>query len=138
MTCWFLLRRYLAWLVLANVAWESAQLPLYTIWRTRRVGAITFAIAHCTLGDVVIGVSALMLAIAIAGSSGWPARGFARVAAVTTVLGIAYAIFSEWLNVSVRGSWAYADAMPSVLGIGLLPVFQWVVLPPVGLCLARR
>lgn len=47
---------------------------------------------------------------------------------------IAYAVAacrggSEWLNVSVRGSWGYADGMPTVLGIGLAPLAQWIAVP---------
>jgi hypothetical protein len=47
------------------------------------------------------------------------------------LLGLVYTVFSEWLNVSVRGSWAYASAMPVVpiLGTGLSPVLQWLVVP---------
>jgi hypothetical protein len=50
---------------------------------------------------------------------------------------MAYTVFSEWLNVSVRGSWEYAAAMPEVLGIGLSPLFQWLVVPGLALFLLR-
>jgi len=39
--------------------------------------------------------------------------------------------------VSVRGSWAYAQAMPVVAGIGLSPLLQWVLVPLVVLCTVR-
>ena len=57
-----------------------------------------------------------------------------------TLLGIAYLIFSEWLNVSLRGSWAYRDAMPTVgpLATGLAPILQWVILPPLVFLLTRK
>ena len=49
------LRRYLAVMVLGNLAWEIAQLPLYTIWRTGTFGEKAFAVLHCTGGDLLIG-----------------------------------------------------------------------------------
>src|SRR5438874_10314577 len=36
-------RRYLPWLAALNLAWELAQLPLYTIWREQSAGYVAFA-----------------------------------------------------------------------------------------------
>ena len=43
-------------------------------------------------------------------------------------------VFSEWLNIEVRQAWAYRDAMPviPVLGAGLSPVLQWIIVPLAG------
>ncbi len=59
---------------------------------------------------------------------------------LTIGLGIAYTFFSEWLNVSIRQSWAYSDLMPVVpiIGTGISPVAQWIFLPLFGLLLARK
>jgi hypothetical protein len=45
--------------------------------------------------------------------------------------GLAYTVFSEWLNTEIRGSWAYTDAMPQLplVGAGLSPLAQWIVVP---------
>ena len=47
------------------------------------------------------------------------------------LLGAAYTVFSEWLNINIRRSWSYTDAMPvlPLLGTGLTPLLQWVVVP---------
>jgi hypothetical protein len=45
-----------------NLAWEVAQLPLYTI-STASPSEIVFAIVHCTLGDVLITAGSLLLAL---------------------------------------------------------------------------
>ena len=52
------------------------------------------------------------------------------------VLSVAYTILSEWLNVEIRRAWSYTAAMPvlPVLGTGLAPLLQWLVVP--GLALA--
>jgi hypothetical protein len=51
----------LAYLALAGAGhflWETAQLPLYTIWSTGTRLEILFAIIHCTAGDLLITVFA--------------------------------------------------------------------------------
>ncbi len=134
------LRRYFAVLLLGNLLWEVLQLPLYTHWATGTWREIAFAVAHCTAGDMLIGAVSLLCALLLAGDAHWPAAGFARVARVAVATGAGYTVFSEWLNTTVRGSWAYADAMPVVplLGTGLAPLLQWIVVPCVAFWLVRR
>jgi hypothetical protein len=123
-----------------NLAWEIAQLPFYTLWRAGTPGAISFAVLHCTAGDVLIAMTSVAAALLLTGRPRWPAAGAVRVGLVATALGAAYTVFSEWLNVSVRGSWAYAPAMPVLppFGTGLFPLLQWLILPPLCLALAGR
>lgn len=134
--------RFLPWFAGLSLVWEIAQLPLYTLWTEAAPGYIAFSVAHCTVGDIIIGASSLMLALTAvrAGAlASWPWRGIAIVAAI---LGTGYTIFSEWTNTAILGSWAYAAAMPRIeLGavqIGLSPLLQWLVIPPLALYLTRR
>lgn len=133
-------RRYVAFVLPANLAWEIAQLPLYTIWVERPMLQRLLAAAHCTLGDALIATAALMLALLALGDPAWPRAGFRRVLLLASLLGVAYAVFSEWLNLVVRQSWAYSALMPTVplLGTGLSPLLQWLVIPPTALWWARR
>jgi hypothetical protein len=134
------LRRYLPLILVANLAWETVQLPLYTLWQAGSARTIAFAIVHCTLGDGLIAAVSLVLALALVGHADWPRRRFTGVAAAATVLGVGYTVWSEWLNVAVRGAWAYAAAMPRVppLGTGLAPLAQWLILPALCLTAARH
>ncbi len=129
--------RALVYFALANLVWETVQVPLYTIW-AQNWGTIAFAVMHCTAGDVLIGGVAILAALWGFGKE-WPNKPKSRVVVMiaTTTLGIAYTIFSEWLNVEVRASWAYGPAMPIVpiLGTGLAPLAQWIFLPPLALWL---
>jgi hypothetical protein len=135
-----MLRGYLVWTVAAHLGWEIVQLPLYTIWAEETPGYIAYAVAHCTAGDVLIAGATLALALVLAGRGAWPAERFWPVAMLATVLAVAATIYIEWLNTSVRLAWAYTDAMPvvPVLGTGLTPLAQWLVLPPLGLWLCRH
>ena len=82
----------------------------------------------------------MALAIVLAGERAWPVRAHRRAAALTIGFGVAYTAFSEWLNISVRETWAYSDLMPFVpfVGTGLSPLLQWVFVPLLALHLARR
>jgi hypothetical protein len=134
------LARYLPCIAVANLLCEVAQLPLYALWTEEGPGYRAYAVLHCTAGDILIAGSALLLAMCLAAHRGFPGRGFVRVAIVATLLGLGYTVLSEWLNTAVRASWAYAPAMPIVplLGVGLTPLLQWVVLPPLAFYLAFR
>lgn len=124
----------LALFALASLIWEVLQLPLYPIWEAGWE-TIAYAVIHCAIGDVLIGAIALLVSLVTVGRS-WPNTAHARVSVTlaVTVLGVAYTVFSEWLNVSVRGKWNYSSLMPvlPLLGTGLSPLFHWIILPPSG------
>lgn len=133
------LRHYLALSIALHLVWEIAQLPLFTIseepWPKQ-----AFAVFHCTLGDGMIAGLSLLLALAAVASPAWPVEGLRKTWALLLLLGVGYTIYSEWINVSVRGSWAYNSYMPRlpILGTGISPVLQWIVVPSLSLYLATR
>ena len=138
---WFsALRRYIAVIASGNLLWEFAHMPLYTLWETGSISEIIFAALHCTGGDVLIGLSSIMLALFLVGSAAWPLARSRRVVLCTVLMGLFYTLFSEWLNIEVREAWAYRDIMPVIPGIdaGLSPVMQWMVIPLAGFHWALR
>ena len=135
-----LLRRYLLASMAGNLVWEIVQLPLYTIWKTGTSKELVVAVLHCTLGDVAIATSALVVGLVMVGSNDWPARSFRAVAIAAVLIGLGYTVYSERTNVLIRRSWDYSEWMPVLpwLGVGLSPVLQWLIVPPVALAFARR
>ena len=136
------LRIYLASIATMNFAGESLQLPLYTIWNTGTAREQAFAVVHCTLGDVLIALSALILALFIAGDVTWPAGRFWQVVFLALPFGVAYTVFSEWRNVTAHSAWAYSDWMPVMsafgLRVGLSPLLQWIVVPVAAFKITRE
>jgi hypothetical protein len=132
------LRLYLGVSLAAHVVWEILQLPLYTLWSTGTLKQQAFAVVHCTLGDAMIAGLALLLALALFARSAWPRTGVARVYWASLAFGAVYTIYSEWLNISVRGSWAYSELMPvvPVIRTGLAPLLQWIIVPTLALWVA--
>lgn len=125
------MRRYLGAMAVGSLIWEFAHMPLYTLWETGSRGEIVFAAVHCTGGDILIATSALLAALLLLGSRQWPEAGYRRVVLAAVLIGLGYTMFSEWLNIEVREAWAYRDLMPviPVVGAGLSPAAQWIVLP---------
>ena len=136
----FVFGRYLLAILIGNLLWEAAQLPLYTIWRDGSPGQIVFAALHCTAVDLLIASGALLGALLLIGGRHWPQRRFGAVGATAVVGGLAYTVYSEWLNTEIRGTWAYSDWMPTlpVIGTGLAPLMQWIVVPTLALLWVRR
>jgi hypothetical protein len=130
---------YLATALVGNFLWEVGELPLYTLWESATDGELFRAALYCTGGDGLIGASALGVALAAGRFFGWPLFGNAMMA-MTILAGVAYTVFSEWVNVEVRHSWAYAANMPvvPVLGTGLAPMLEWLVIPAISFAIACR
>ena len=125
------LRRYFGVSIAANLVWEILQLPLFTLWTTGSLRQQAFAIVHCTIGDAMIAGLSLLAALSLAAKPAWPDTRSVRVFQLVVAFGLGYTVYSEWLNTSVRGSWAYSDWMPvlPILGTGVSPLAQWLVVP---------
>ena len=126
------LRRYFSIVIPVNLVWEFAHMPLYTLWNDGSVNEIIFAAVHCTGGDILIAMTALMLTLVLT-SSGWSdySKPPQRIIVLTVLIGLGYTIFSEWLNTEIRETWAYSDLMPviPIIDAGLSPILQWIVIP---------
>lgn len=126
----FILGRYLLRLTLFSLAWEILQLPLYTLALEARPAWIAYAIAHCTVGDALIGTAALIAALVICRAderSNWPRK---KIIIWSILVSVAYTVLSERYNLA-HGNWAYSSLMPIVSGlkVGLSPLLQWSIVP---------
>jgi hypothetical protein len=136
----FVLGHYLPALAAFNLLWEVAQLPLYTLWKEAPRAYIAYAVLHCTVGDVLIGVGALLTVLIATRASVLREWHWMRLGVVAVLIGLAYTAFSEWMNTVVRAGWTYSEWMPVLpfVPIGLSPVLQWVVVPTAALVFSRR
>lgn len=134
------LRRYFLAMAPGSLLWEFAHMPLYTLWETGSWGQIVFAAIHCTGGDILIAAGSLAAALFLVGGGGWPARRYMWVAAVAVVIGVAFTVVSESVNIEIRRTWAYRDLMPvlPVVGTGVSPFAQWIILPSLAFWWAGR
>jgi hypothetical protein len=137
----FVAQRYVPVLGALNLFWEIAQLPLYMLWYEGPASFIAYAVVHCTLGDVVIGTLALLIALVVTQARAVVDWRWRPLALFLVIPAVGYTALSEWINTVARGSWAYSALMPVVnlggIEIGLSPLAQWLVIPPAALWLAR-
>ncbi len=134
------LRIYVGASAILHFAWEMLQLPLYMIWSTGTFREIAFAVLHCTAGDLMIASLSLLIALLIFGNFAWPSERFVAVVVTTLGIGIGYTIYSEWMNTTVRKTWEYSKLMPTIpmLGTGLSPLMQWLIVPTIGFWAIQR
>jgi hypothetical protein len=125
------------WLFALNLVWEIVQLPLYAMGRYADWPALGYAVIHCTLGDAAMAFVSYLIAALATGAPRWPLHRPLAGLAVVLAAGELFTIWAEWYNVYVLRSWAYAAGMPTIRGIGVAPLAQWLVLPPLALTIIR-
>ena len=122
-----------------SLTWEITHLPLYTIWWDQPLRESIKAAVHCTFGDVALAficfVIASVLIRFINGTSYALTFGGLMI-----FLGVTATAILEILSTEVLSRWSYASAMPvlPLLGIGLSPLLQWIVVPAMALVLQAR
>ena len=127
--------------VLLNFPWEFLQVPLFggmaeaTHWD---------AILICTraaLGDGAIVLIAYWATAGVWRDRWWfQAPNRLQICAFVAA-GLAITIVLEHLATNSEHpawGWRYSELMPVALGVGLTPILQWILLPPIVLWLARR
>jgi hypothetical protein len=122
-----------------ELLWEVAQFPLYTVWHEGDWSYISYGLAHCTLGDLIILLVAYWIVALLNRNRHWYLNNILPNGALFLVLGAVYTIYSEISNVRIKGTWDYTDLMPivPVADIGAMPFLQWILIPPVLLWLMR-
>ncbi len=112
-----------------NALWEFAHSPYYTD-HTSDLSYLFWTRMHCAVSDALILLCAFWITCLATNSRHWFMNPSAWPAALFIAVGLNYTIWSEWINTTIRGTWAYSDSMPMILGIGMTPVLQWLTIPP--------
>lgn len=117
--------------VLLNYVWEVAQAPLYA-----GQGSLAESAVHCiipSLGDGIIVLAIFGIQVLVLRRWDWSDRPGLRGYALLLVSGFTIATGIEWGAMHVLDRWQYAASMPRIpgLGVGVSPVLQMLVLPPV-------
>lgn len=128
--------------LLLNYPWEFLQVPLFA---GMPEAAHWDAIKTCTraaLGDALIMLIAYWTVGLVVRNRSWvlaPSTArtcmFVAIGVVITISIERLAIAGMWL-----AGWRYSSLMPIVpgIGVGLSPLLQWVVLPPLVVWFSRR
>lgn len=124
--------------LLLNLPWELLAMPWYS-QPLRPGNALRFPLEclQATAGDVVITLVSYGVACLVARRQ-WLGRPSRPAIAAYLGAGLGTTVVLEYVNVDLLRRWAYAPDMPTIAGIGTLPLAQWILLPPLVLWLARR
>jgi len=125
---------------LLNLAWELWQVPFFRGMADQAHWLGVKACTQATFGDAGIALLAFWVTAFFARSRSWISQPRRLNIAIFIGVGLVATIIFETLAIGAFERWAYADSMPRlpILGTGLLPVIQWLVIPPLVLWFARR
>lgn len=120
-----------------HFGWEMTQAKWFVEMEHLPFWSSVIVCFRAALGDTFITAISFLVAGAVASSTSWPVGGRLVMAAATfLVVGIAVTIGYEVFALST-GRWRYSPQMPTLFGIGLLPLLQWTVLPLIELSAFR-
>jgi hypothetical protein len=125
---------------LLNLVWEFWQVPFFRGMADQPHWLGVKACTQATLGDSGIALAAFWVTAMVARNRGWILRPNTLDISVFLGVGVVLTIFLEALATGMFERWAYSDAMPRLprIGIGLMPLLQWLVIPPLVLWFVRR
>ena len=123
-----------------HFTWEFLQAPLFrTMQDVSHLDGIRICL-QATLGDMVIALIAFWATSFLAGTRRWAAQPNRRSIAAWLSSGVAITLAIEFYSTEVMARWAYSSSMPRLplIGTGIAPLAQWIIVPMVVLWYLRR
>lgn len=116
---------------LINYPWEIDQKSFFDT----DASLAEFAL-HCiipSLGDGLILLIIYFVGVIVFRNADWSDRPGIAGYGLMLVTGLVIAVAIEWNAVHILERWRYSSSMPRLpwLGVGLIPIFQMLVLPPI-------
>ena len=117
--------------VMLNYLWELAQAPLYAGLERYNAGVIW----HCfvaSLGDGIMVLLIVAVGCFTLRQPDWFVRPGVRGYLIMITAGLVMAALAEWVALHILDRWEYTSSMPTlpVVDIGLVPISQMLILPP--------
>ena len=125
---------------LLNLLWEAIQAPLFVFDQQSSTFLLTGCLLFCSGVDAFMTLTSYCALSVVARSRYWfLARRLSHWVSFVGI-GLVLALASEYTAIHYRNLWQYSERMPVVPGldIGLTPILQWLILPPVVLVLLTR
>ena len=128
--------------MLLNLPWELWQVPLFDRMPVSPHWEAVRTCSRAAAGDAVIAVLAYWSVALVVRHRGWVVVPTTSRELAFTACGLAVTVAIERLALGGlwMQDWSYSPLMPVVpgLGVGLSPLVQWLVLPPLLIWLVRR
>lgn len=119
-----------------NFLWEMGQARFYSSMKGLPFWSATTICARAAAADVALLALCFLGAALVARDGEWPLH--LRAISVTTYLTlglIATIAIERWALAT--GRWSYSASMPTIFGVGALPLLQWIVIPGLSIVILR-
>lgn len=120
--------------------WEMVQVPFFADMTESRHWDVVWLCVRATFGDANIAIGAYTIAALISRDWFWAANRWKRISlSVYLVVGLLVTILFEYWATGQGERWNYSELMPVLqwTGTGILPLFQWVILPMLTVLFVR-
>lgn len=123
-----------------NFIWEMWQIPFFEEITNAEHWAGVVTCSKATFGDVGISIVAFWCVAAFAKSRRWIIKPSPSQIGSFVLVGVFITIVFEAIATVLLDRWSYSPSMPTLplLGTGLLPLLQWILLPPLTIWFVRR
>ena len=128
---------------LLNFPWEIIQSPLFEGMASMPHGDAVKLCTRAAFGDAGIMVIAFWTVAAVSGRGrSWLQQSGPMLITIFAIIGVLISTTIEVLATSGQWfeGWTYSADMPVLWGtnVGLVPILQWIILPPAAVLLTRR
>ncbi|PKO72072.1 MAG: hypothetical protein CVU20_03765 [Betaproteobacteria bacterium HGW-Betaproteobacteria-14] len=125
---------------LLNLPWELLQVPFFAGMSSIAHWDGVIQCVTAAAGDAVILLVAFWATACLWRERMWITQPSLNATIAFVATGIAVTIALEWWATGDSGRWTYAKTMPTIpgLGTGVLPLLQWLLIPPLVVWLVRR
>lgn len=125
---------------LLNFVWELQQMPFFKLSPELSCLGVIRNCTLATVGDIGISMTAFWAVAALSKSRQWFHQPSRWQTGSFILVGVVITVIFEVFSTGLLNLWEYAAIMPTLpfLGTGLLPVFQWILIPPLIIWFVKR
>jgi hypothetical protein len=119
-----------------NFLWEMAQAKFYSSMRGLPLWSATWLCTRAAAVDVALLALCFAITALVMRDATWPLHP--KMSATTTFFLaclLATIGIERWAIATTR--WSYSDDMPVILGVGALPLLQWILIPALSMLVFR-
>jgi hypothetical protein len=118
-----------------SLVWEGLQSPFYADTFVAPWTTVAANRLHCAGSDAIILLAAFWI-VALSWGRSWMQMAHWVPFLICLALGVAYTAGSEYVNVFMLQRWTYSQWMPTIGGVGVVPLLQWIVVPSMSVHVA--
>lgn len=122
-----------------HFAWEMWQASFYQGMDKADHATAIWVCTKATFGDANIAITAYLVAALSIRTVYWLKAPLAKPLFIFLVVGLLITVLFEYLATEVLARWQYNENMPTLplLGTGLLPLAQWIIVPLISFYASR-